>query len=278
MEGPFLPEASIRTSNAGARNAARAPLSWPLGSIVAVDSDGFRAGLMVEQAAGSAGTGGDVPEAGLRLATFVDPGLLFDVVVPIVAYQVMIHVFGVARLPALVLSGAFPALHVARRLVRAHRIDPIGLIVVLGIGVGAVVSYVSGSEKLTLLRESFFTAAIGLGFLASIVVGKPLMFLIVRRFAARDDEEALARWDQQWQEVAGLRKVMRQMTAVWGVALLGEFVLKVAMVETLSTDTVQAVSGPLILAITVSLIVVTFRWGQRARARGEAAAAGADSS
>jgi hypothetical protein len=123
------------------------------------------------------------------------------------------------------------------------------------------------------LRESFFTAAIGLGFLGSTVIGKPFMFLIARRFSAREDETQLAQWHERWRDLPVFRKVMRQMTAVWGVAFLGEFVLKVVMVETLSTDTVQAVSGPLIFAITASLIFVTFRWGRRAQARGEAAAA-----
>ena len=57
------------------------------------------------------------------------------------------------------------------------------------------------------------------------------------------------------------------MTAMWGVALLAEFALKVVMVETLSTDVVQAISGPLILGFTAVLIVVTIRWGRRSRER-----------
>lgn len=54
---------------------------------------------------------------------------------------------------------------------------------------------------------------------------------------------------------------MRQMTTVWGIALLSEFALKVVMVETLSTDTEPAISGPLILELTAVLIVVSIRWG-----------------
>jgi hypothetical protein len=52
-----------------------------------------------------------------------------------------------------------------------------------------------------------------------------------------------------------------------GVGLLAEFALKVVMVETLSTDVVQAISGPLILGFTAALIIVTIRWGRRTRER-----------
>ena len=206
-----------------------------------------------------------------RVSTILNAELLLDVVVPVVVYQLLVHGFGVARLPALVISGAFPGFNVVRRLVREHRLDPIGAIVLLGILVGAVLSYVSGSEKLTLLRDSFFTAAIGMVFLGSTVVGKPLMFLISRSFTAREDPERLAAWDRQWRDSAKFRRVMRQMTVMWGVAFVAEFGVKVAMVETLSTDVVQAMSGPLILSLTVVLVLVTFRWGRRAQAQADRA-------
>jgi len=209
--------------------------------------------------------------------SFLNGSVALDVVVPIVAYQVMIHLFGVARVPALVLSGAFPAVNVARRYVRDRRVDPVGVIVLVSILVGAAVSLVSGSEKLTLLRESFLTAAFGIAFLVSLVVGKPIMFLLIRQFMAQEDEQRLAEWDALWLDVPEFRRVMRQMTAVWGVALLSEFALKVVMIETLSTDVVQAISGPLLLAFIAVLIVVSIRWGRRVRERREAVEAAATS-
>jgi hypothetical protein len=108
-------------------------------------------------------------------------------------------------------------------------------------------------------------------FLGSAVVGKPLMFLIIRSFTAREDPDRLAAWDRQWRESAKFRRILRQMTLMWGVAFLAEFGVKVVMVETLSTDVVQALSGPLILAVTVVLVLVTFRWGRRAQAQADRA-------
>lgn len=55
------------------------------------------------------------PDATFGLRTFLTGSLALDVVVPIVAYQGLIHVVGMARVPALVLSGAFPAANVVRR-------------------------------------------------------------------------------------------------------------------------------------------------------------------
>ena len=99
------------------------------------------------------------------------------------------------------------------------------------------------------------------------------MFLLIRQFVAQEDERQLEEWDARWDDTPEFRRVMRQMTAMWGVGLLTEFALKVVMVETLSTDVVQAVSGPLILGFTAVLIVVTIRWGRRARERRETAEA-----
>ena len=207
------------------------------------------------------------PGEGFRLRSFLNGSLALDVVVPIVAYQVMIHLLGVSRVPALVLSGAFPAVNVARRYMRDRRVDPIGVIVLASILIGAALSVISGSEKLTLLRESFLTAAFGIAFLVSLLFGKPIMFLLIRQFVAQEDERQLEEWDARWDDTPEFRRVMRQMTAMWGVALLAEFALKVVMVETLSTDVVQAISGPLILGFTAVLIVVTIRWGRRSRER-----------
>ena len=128
-----------------------------------------------------------------------------------------------------------------------------------------------GAPNPTLLRDSFFTAAIGIVFLASTVVGRPLMFLIIRSFAAREDPDRLDAWDRQWDESARFRRVMREMTVMWGVAFLAEFGVKVVMVETLSTDVVQAASGPLILGVTVVLVLITFQWGRRAQAQADPA-------
>ena len=212
------------------------------------------------------------PEEGFRLRSFLNGSVALDVVVPIVVYQAMVQLFGVPRVPALVVSGAFPAVNVVRRYVRDRRVDPIGVIVLLSILVGAAVSLVSGSEKLTLLRESFLTAAFGVAFLASLAIGKPIMFLLIRQFVAQEDDRRLAEWDALWRDEPEFRRVMRQMTAMWGIVLLSEFGLKVLMIETLSTDVVQACSGPLLLAVIAILIVVSIRWGRRARERGEGAA------
>lgn len=233
-----------------------------------MDSDRSQPSDRVDEAESNDPAGTAPPDATFGLRTFLTGSLALDVVVPIVAYQGLIHGLGMARVPALVLSGAFPAANVIRRYVQHRRVDPIGVVVLVSILVGAVLSLVSGSEKLTLLRESFLTAAFGLAFLVSLTFGRPIMFLLVRQFVAREDEQQLAEWDGLWEDVPEFRRVMRQMTAVWGIALLSEFALKVVMIETLSTDLVQAISGPLILALTAVLIVATISWGRRVRERG----------
>ena len=214
------------------------------------------------------------PGEGFRLRSFLNGSLALDVVVPIVAYQVMIHLLGVSRVPALVLSGAFPAVNVARRYMRDRRVDPVGVIVLQHPRRRGPVARLRQRKADAVAASSFLTAAFGIAFLVSLLFGKPIMFLLIRQFVAQEDERQLKEWDARWDDTPEFRRVMRQMTAMWGVALLAEFALKVVMVETLSTDVVQAISGPLILGFTAVLIVVTIRWGRRSperRATAEAA-------
>jgi hypothetical protein len=48
-------------------------------------------------------------------------------------------------------------------------------------------SLTSGDTRFTLLKESAFTGLTGLIFLGSLVIGRPVMFAVGRRFAAHGD-------------------------------------------------------------------------------------------
>src|SRR5271167_2387412 len=142
------------------------------------------------------------------------PTLVFDVAMPIVAFNVLSRE-GVSTLWALVAGGIFPAINNLRVWIRSRRIEPLGIIVMTFLVVGTAASLISGSVFFALIKESFMTATFGFICFGSLLAERPLMFYINRQFVAGDDPVRLAWWNGLWQ-FPHFRKAMRTVTAVWG--------------------------------------------------------------
>src|SRR5713226_1431326 len=122
------------------------------------------------------------------------PTLVFDVAMPIVAFNVLTR-YGVGTLWALVAGGFFPAINNLRVWARSRRLEPLGIIVITFLVIGTAGSLISGSVFFALIKESFLTATFGFICLGSLFAQRPLMFYINRQFVAGDDPERLAWWD-----------------------------------------------------------------------------------
>jgi hypothetical protein len=111
-----------------------------------------------------------------------------------------------------------------------------------------------------LIRESFFTGGYGAVCLLSLLFPRPLMFVIGRHFVAGNDPVRAAQYNASWQ-FPDVRASMRLITLVWGIGLLGEFVIRLVLIYTLSTAQVLAYSSIILFIITVLLIAWTVRYG-----------------
>jgi len=74
-----------------------------------------------------------------------------------------------------------------------------------------------GNAKVLLIRESFFTAMLGIACFVSLLLPRPLMFYVNRQFIAGKDPEKIAQCNQQWNHRYA-RFVHRLITRVWGIA------------------------------------------------------------
>jgi intracellular septation protein A len=126
------------------------------------------------------------------------PTLVFDVAMPIVAFNVLVH-YGVSTLWALVAGGLFPALNNLRVWVKSRRLEPLGIIVMTFLVIGTAASLISGSVFFALIKESFLTATFGFICLGSLMTERPLMFYINRQFVAGDDPVRLEWWNGLWE-------------------------------------------------------------------------------
>jgi hypothetical protein len=88
------------------------------------------------------------------------PTIVFDVAMPIIAFNVLIH-YDVSTLLALVAGGLFPAINNIRVWIKSRRLEPLGIIVMTFLAIGTAASLISGSVFFTLIKESFLTATFG---------------------------------------------------------------------------------------------------------------------
>ena len=199
------------------------------------------------------------------------PVLVLDIACPYVAYQYLRQqVPQMSPSLALLLSGVFPVLNNVRSLVRSRTLDIIGVVILVGIVVGAASAFVTGDPKLLLIRESFVTAALAVVCLASLLWPRPLLFFIGRDFSAGHDPARVAEFNAMWAR-PGARRVFRVMTVVWGLGWLAEFALKIVLVLTLTIPQVLVVGPIESNGITIALILWTIRYANESRRRGEEA-------
>jgi uncharacterized membrane protein YeiH len=194
------------------------------------------------------------------------PGILIDALCPLLTYQVLKQHTSASDTVALSVGALFPAAHTLWSLSRKGHLDVVGVLVLVGIGGGLLAVLLGGSPKLLLIRESFISALIGLAFLISLALPRPLLFYISRQFATGNDPVRVASFNQGWR-LPITRRGMRLMTLVWGVGTLGEFALRVVLVLTLTIPQVLALSGVLFPAIYGALLAWSFAFGRRLRQR-----------
>ena len=134
---------------------------------------------------------------------------------------------------ALIASSAPPLLWSLMEFVRRRRVDAVSLLALGGIALSLLAFLGGGSVHLLQLREKLVTALIGLVFLGSAAIGRPLIYQLARAGLARRKPSELAAFEAL-RDNAGFRRSMTLMTLVWGFGLLGEAALSGVLVYALS--------------------------------------------
>ncbi len=200
------------------------------------------------------------------------PGLIVDVVLPIVTYYVLVGQ-GVATFWALLISGVWPLGKSISSLIRQRRVDEFSVFILTLILVGTLTSLLFRDARLLLLKDSAFTGILGIVYLTTLLMKRPIMFYFGRKFATDGSEAALARWDGFWNDLSAFRHGQRVLTGVWGGALLAEALIRIPLTFLLPLNVMVAISNIMPFAVIMALIVWTVRYGRRIAQRSRAQAA-----
>ncbi|WP_345813731.1 VC0807 family protein [Paraburkholderia sp. PREW-6R] len=202
------------------------------------------------------------------------PGFVLELVVnfllPWLAYRYALPHLG--ETGALIASAVPPIVWSLIELVRFRRVDALSVIVVAGIVLSVAAMAVGGSPRMLLLRESLVSGAIGIAFLLSLPMRRPLIFYLARASVAREMEGGAARFEALWRERPGLAAAMRLMTLVWGVGLTAETMLRAWMALTWPVERFLVVSPFIGYGIYGGLTLWTVWYRKTLRSRAEAAA------
>lgn len=156
------------------------------------------------------------------------PGFVVEMAVnfllPWLAYRFTLPHLG--ETGALIASAVPPIVWSLIELARFRRVDALSVMVVAGIVLSVAAMAMGGSPRVLLLRESLVSGAVGVVFLLSLPMRRPLIFYLARATVAREMKGGAAHFEALWRERPALATAMRMMTLVWGVGLTAETALR----------------------------------------------------
>jgi hypothetical protein len=192
-------------------------------------------------------------------------GLVISFILPLLSYDLIRPHVGSSAM-ALALAGAIPVAYTLAILVVRRRLNPIGVIGVISFGIGVLVSWASGGSTLALeLQDPALFGAIGIAFLVSVAIGRPLHPVILR---------LLGRSDPRYSDIArrAQRKTSMVITAILGVTLLAHSVAVAVLALTQPVSTFVALQHPVGLPIFGLGIASVLLYRNRLQARQRTAA------
>ena len=149
-------------------------------------------------------------------------------------------------------------------IVRKGRPDLIASVSLVTILLSLGLAAASDDTRVLQIRESYITLIMGLVFVISSVIRKPILWLLARHQAKSEEQRRAL-------EHPSRRKMLGTVNAVWGWSFVLEFAAKLWMIENLPISRVLALSPIMFYGVTAVTFVWTLWWLRRA-ARGVAEA------
>jgi hypothetical protein len=196
-------------------------------------------------------------------------GLVWDVGVPALVFYVL-DAFGVDTMLALAAGGAAALIRVAVVAVVHRRLDGLAAIVSASFVLLLTVSLLIGDPRIMLARESLLSGFLGLLLVGSCVIGRPMLYALVRR-ANSGNGRALAQWDELWRTQPGFRRRFTMPSLVIGGVLLAESTSRIVLIFLLPVEVMAGVSTGLHLG-AIAILVAWGMWFRNRRRRSLTAA------
>lgn len=193
-----------------------------------------------------------------KLIQTIVVSLVINGLIPVVVYNLLLSHY--SSFISLLVATLIPLGDNLFHIMKYKKADAFGLFMLTGFVLSLLAFVLGGNERLILLRESMVTGLLGLIFIGSLFFAKPLIYHFAIRFSASEETEKKGQFQKNW-EIPYFRLVLRIMTAIWGIALLGEAIVKVILVYELSISAFLALSQVIFYGVigTAILFTVVYR-------------------
>jgi hypothetical protein len=191
--------------------------------------------------------------------------LLINVALPWLAYRLAFPHWGQ---PGALIASALPLIAwMSWDLVLYRHFDALSALVLVGIVLSLIATFlaalVGGDTRLRSLESPMVSGMVGLSFLGSLALPRPLVFYLARSTMAREDHRSAERFERRWRERPTLAAYIRLMTIVWGIGMTGENMLRSAIVWQWPNDPHSlTLSNVISYAVYAGLTLWTF-WCRR---------------
>jgi hypothetical protein len=201
--------------------------------------------------------------------------ILVNLVSPYLIYRFARHDLGDVR--ALMASSAPPIAWSLIEFARKRRIDAMSALVLGGIGLSLLAFVGGGSVRFLQLRENLVTGLIGLIFVGSAAIGRPLIYELARATLVRRSASEAESFTAMQGNIH-FRRMMTVMTLVWGAGMTLSAAVACLLVFAMSISEYLIV-GPVVGYATVGVLVLWSVWYSRRQERmGKARRAAAEAS
>lgn len=183
---------------------------------------------------------------------------------PLLAYDLAQPYWG--DVGGLLASAAPPILWSVAEFFVHRRIDALSMLVIAGIVLSLLAFLGGGSAKFLQLRENLVSALIGLIFLGSAAIGRPLIYMLAKAGLARKSHAEAEAFAAK-RDNPRFRRVMMNMTLGWGFGLVASAGVSCVLVFALSIRE-YLIAGPIVGYATMGgLGLWTILYRRRAQRR-----------
>lgn len=185
------------------------------------------------------------------------PALIIDLAVPLAVYGVL-QLAGLSVIWSLAGGSVVPIIRIVVAAVRDRRVNGLALFVLCALLVGLTLSLVTGDARLAIARDAVIGLALGVIFIGSLAMRRPLMFYATRSFGG-------GQLGEQWDRLPALRRDLRFMTLVIGALCLVDAAARVVLAYTIPIRTAGLVVHFLPIVLILVIMVIGRSWGRRIR-------------
>jgi hypothetical protein len=179
---------------------------------------------------------------------------------------------GLGQVHALLAASLPPIAWSVIEFAQKRRVDAVSILVLAGIFLSLLAFFGGGSVRFLQLRENLVTGLIGLVFLGSAAIGRPLIYQLARAGKLRKSQ-AEAEEFEALRNKQHFRHGMTVMTLMWGFGLLVQTMVACLLVFSMSIPHYLLVSPIIGYGTMGGLALWTFWYVKRMKRRGAAAAA-----